>query len=103
MILEGVTAIKTGGHFDGSLVLHWERKLFIADSLLTVQVSSLRLYCFPGSLLSFADCFWVIVVGVLPCRSSAGYNVLCVHVVDPELHPAAAAEGHADLEGGQAV
>ncbi|MCJ1242885.1 hypothetical protein MMC30_000081 [Trapelia coarctata] len=36
-IVEGVTAIKTGGHFDGSLVLHWDEKLFIADTLLTVQ------------------------------------------------------------------
>ncbi|KAI9870495.1 MAG: hypothetical protein M1830_004153, partial [Pleopsidium flavum] len=35
-ILEGVTAVKTGGHFDGSLVLHWDDKLFIADTLLTV-------------------------------------------------------------------
>ena len=38
-VLPGVTAIKTGGHFDGSPVLHWERALFIADSFLTVQVS----------------------------------------------------------------
>lgn len=35
-ILPGVTAIKTGGHFDGSMVLHWNNKLFIADSLFTV-------------------------------------------------------------------
>lgn len=40
-IIDGVTAIKTGGHFDGSLVLHWDKKLFIADSLYTVPV---RLY-----------------------------------------------------------
>ena len=38
-VVEGVTAIKTGGHFDGSLVLHWKDKLFIADSLVTVPVS----------------------------------------------------------------
>ena len=50
-ISEGVTAIKTGGHFDGSLVLHWDRKLFIADSLLTVQVQFVK-YCF---LLPDAD------------------------------------------------
>ena len=37
-IIDGVTAIRTGGHFDGSLVLHWDSKLFIADSLLTVPV-----------------------------------------------------------------
>lgn len=32
--IDGVTAILTGGHFDGSLLLHWERQLFIADSIL---------------------------------------------------------------------
>jgi len=37
-ILPGVTAIKTGGHFPGSLVLHWENKLFIADTMVTVPV-----------------------------------------------------------------
>lgn len=35
-VLPGVSAIKTGGHFPGSLVLHWEKKLFIADSIVTV-------------------------------------------------------------------
>lgn len=38
-VLSGVTAIKTGGHFPGSLVLHWEKKLFIADTIVTVPVS----------------------------------------------------------------
>ena len=38
-VLPGVTAIKTGGHFPGSLVLHWEKKLFIADTIVTVPVS----------------------------------------------------------------
>lgn len=37
-ILPGVTAIKTGGHFPGSLVLHWEKKLFLADTIVTVPV-----------------------------------------------------------------
>ena len=40
-IVPGVTAIKTGGHFPGSLVLHWENKLFIADTIVTVPVSCL--------------------------------------------------------------
>lgn len=35
-VLPGVTAIKPGGHFPGSLVLHWEKKLFIADTIVTV-------------------------------------------------------------------
>ena len=38
-ILKGVTAVKLGGHFPGSLVLHWENKLFIADTFVTVPVS----------------------------------------------------------------
>lgn len=38
-IVPGVTAVKTGGHFPGSLVLHWENKLFIADTIVTVPVS----------------------------------------------------------------
>lgn len=37
-IVPGMTAIKTGGHFPGSLVLHWENNLFIADSIVTVPV-----------------------------------------------------------------
>lgn len=37
-ILGGATAIKVGGHFPGSLVLHWQKKLMIADSLVTVPV-----------------------------------------------------------------
>lgn len=40
-IVPGVTAIKCGGHFEGSLCLHWDGKLFIADTLVTVPVSVL--------------------------------------------------------------
>jgi glyoxylase-like metal-dependent hydrolase (beta-lactamase superfamily II) len=43
-ILPGVTAIKLGGHFPGSLVLHWDNKLFVADTLVTIPV------CFVCSL-----------------------------------------------------
>lgn len=32
----GVTAIQAGGHFDGSMFLHWENKLFIADTMMSV-------------------------------------------------------------------
>jgi len=34
-VVDGVVAIKTGGHFPGSLVLLWDKKLFIADTLVT--------------------------------------------------------------------
>lgn len=40
-IIHGVTAIKTGGHFPGSLILHWDNKLMIADSFVTVPVNPL--------------------------------------------------------------
>ncbi|TFY81063.1 hypothetical protein EWM64_g2945 [Hericium alpestre] len=32
-ILPGVTAVKVGGHFPGSMVLHWADTLFVADSI----------------------------------------------------------------------
>ncbi|XPS93240.1 hypothetical protein M3J09_002602 [Ascochyta lentis] len=35
-VIPGVTAVQCGGHFDGSCVLHWERKLFIADTMMSV-------------------------------------------------------------------
>ncbi|UPX11758.1 uncharacterized protein EKO05_0002348 [Ascochyta rabiei] len=35
-VVPGVTAVQCGGHFDGSCVLHWERKLFIADTMMSV-------------------------------------------------------------------
>ncbi|KAF4555989.1 Hypothetical protein D9617_2g059560 [Elsinoe fawcettii] len=38
-IIPGVTAIKTGGHFPGSLVLHWDRHLFVADSIMTTPAA----------------------------------------------------------------
>ena len=50
-VLHGMTAIKTGGHFPGSLVLHWERKLFIADSIVTVPVGPPHDSILPNPLL----------------------------------------------------
>lgn len=52
-ILPGVTAIKTGGHFPGSLVLHWEKKLFIADTIVTVPVRCPHLIQYPYSQYTF--------------------------------------------------
>lgn len=37
--MSGVTAIKVGGHFEGSMVLHWDGHLFIADTFVNVPVS----------------------------------------------------------------
>ncbi|CAI6280775.1 unnamed protein product [Periconia digitata] len=33
--VEGVTAIVAGGHFDGSMILHWEGKIFHADTIMS--------------------------------------------------------------------
>ncbi|KAF8590310.1 hypothetical protein K439DRAFT_1382329 [Ramaria rubella] len=33
----GITAIKAGGHFPGSLVLHWKTRLFTADTVMVVR------------------------------------------------------------------
>lgn len=43
-IIPGVTAIQCGGHFDGSGVLHWENKLFIADTMMSVPVRLPRFF-----------------------------------------------------------
>jgi glyoxylase-like metal-dependent hydrolase (beta-lactamase superfamily II) len=43
--VEGVTMIQCGGHFDGSSVLHWDGKLFIADTFMSVPV---RLFFSPS-------------------------------------------------------
>jgi glyoxylase-like metal-dependent hydrolase (beta-lactamase superfamily II) len=59
----GVTAIKVGGHFEGSMVLHWDNHLFIADTFVNVPVS---FYLFPskrGRILTMLD---VTTVGFLP-------------------------------------
>ncbi|KAF2187751.1 hypothetical protein K469DRAFT_725218 [Zopfia rhizophila CBS 207.26] len=48
-IVDGVTAIKCGGHFDGSLVLHWDKKLFIADTLYTVPSALYHKDRLPGT------------------------------------------------------
>jgi glyoxylase-like metal-dependent hydrolase (beta-lactamase superfamily II) len=38
-------AIQCGGHFDGSLVLHFDKKLFIADTMMSVPVGQVA-FCF---------------------------------------------------------
>lgn len=55
-IVKGVTAIQVGGHFEGSMVLHWDGvgegdekggkggHLFIADTFVNVPVSLLPLF-----------------------------------------------------------
>jgi glyoxylase-like metal-dependent hydrolase (beta-lactamase superfamily II) len=83
-IVEGVTAVKTGGHFDGSLVLHWEEKLFIADSLLTVQV---RTHNPLAQKTTETD---ASLVRILSCRQTSWDYILRFYVVNSQLHTPAA-------------
>lgn len=48
-IISGVTAAKPGGHFPGSLVLHWDRKLFIADTFVTTPSAYYHKNRLPGT------------------------------------------------------
>ncbi|KAF2096675.1 hypothetical protein NA57DRAFT_43090 [Rhizodiscina lignyota] len=49
-IVPGVTAIKAGGHFPGSLLLHWDKKLFIADTLVTMPSGLYHIDRPPGTI-----------------------------------------------------
>ncbi|KAK5124148.1 hypothetical protein LTR85_001851 [Meristemomyces frigidus] len=48
-VVEGVIAIKTGGHFPGSLVLHWAGHLMIADSFVTTPSALYHVDRMPGT------------------------------------------------------
>ena len=37
-IVSGVTAVKLGGHFTGSMILHWDGKIFTADTIAVTLV-----------------------------------------------------------------
>ncbi|KAF2030030.1 hypothetical protein EK21DRAFT_66486 [Setomelanomma holmii] len=45
-----VRAVQCGGHFDGSLVLLWERKLFIADTIMSVPSGFYHKDRLPGTV-----------------------------------------------------
>ncbi|KAF2234465.1 hypothetical protein EV356DRAFT_151623 [Viridothelium virens] len=67
-IHDGVTAVKLGGHFPGSLVLHWEKKLFIADTFVTVP-SGLYHVDRPSGTTSFS--FMWSIPNMIPLPPSA--------------------------------
>lgn len=81
-IVPGVKAAKTGGHFPGSLVLLWNKRLMIADTFVTTPVRVLRQH--PSS--TSAD---FIAVCILPQEPATGHDQLRFHVVDPEHDPLA--------------
>jgi glyoxylase-like metal-dependent hydrolase (beta-lactamase superfamily II) len=43
-IVPGVTAVKLGGHFPGSMILHWDGKIFTADTI-AVTLASITAPC----------------------------------------------------------
>lgn len=54
----GITAILAGGHFPGSLLLHWKKNLFIADTIFTSPSAMNPVPGKPG-VISFTF-FWSI-------------------------------------------
>lgn len=54
-ILPGVTAIQAGGHFDGSMFLHWEKKLFLADTIMSAPVRGVYALFLPSFLPSYSS------------------------------------------------
>ncbi|KAF1949474.1 hypothetical protein CC80DRAFT_484433 [Byssothecium circinans] len=48
--VQGMTAIVAGGHFDGSMMLHWEDKLFIADTMMSVPSGLYHHNRLPGTI-----------------------------------------------------
>lgn len=99
-VLPGVTAIKTGGHFPGSLVLHWGRKLFIADTIVTVPVSTTPSELLP-CLVSLVRCLPLITYGVCiyAPSASARSDQLLFPVVGPEHDPSTTIRDTEDLAG----
>lgn len=70
-IIPGVTAIICGGHFDGSLCLHWEDKLFTADTLMVVSVchdhtNDTYLFIFSTPILSVVSVNFLVPRWLLP-------------------------------------
>lgn len=93
-IVPGVTAVKLGGHFDGSLVLHWEKKLFIADTFVTVPVSLVR-----TNTPKLQRLIIPLSVSALQPEPPARHYQLLFHVVYTE-HDSVATEGAAEhVEG----
>ncbi|KAK3073024.1 hypothetical protein LTR53_005748 [Teratosphaeriaceae sp. CCFEE 6253] len=48
-VVNGVTAVKVGGHFPGSLVLVWDGKMMIADSFVTTPSALYHVDRLPGT------------------------------------------------------
>ncbi|EMF13805.1 uncharacterized protein SEPMUDRAFT_65080 [Sphaerulina musiva SO2202] len=71
-VLGVVKAIKVGGHFPGSLVLLWEKKLFVADSLVTTP-SALYHHNRPPGTNSYV--FMWSIPNMIPLAPSEIYKI----------------------------
>lgn len=67
-ILPGVTAILAGGHFPGSMLLHWRSVLFIAD---TIFVAPSALEPIPGRPGKISFNFWWSIPNHIPLHPDA--------------------------------
>ena len=127
-IVKGVTVVKLGGHFPGSLVLHWGNKLFIADTFFTVLVSlrflpssflsvntsrfSFSAICSPSSVmflnytsreLASAKSPATQIVCILPASSAPRSNHLCFSVVYSQYDPFTTLGHPGNVGSGQAI
>lgn len=73
-----VKAIQCGGHFEGSMVLLWEKKLFIADTMMSVPVSIMKFLRYASQL--------TLLVWILPQGSPTWNNQLLLPVVICKLY-----------------
>ena len=97
-VLPGITAIKTGGHFPGSLVLHWEKKLFIADTIVTVPVRSISTFTHSRRLYN-THLLTNKKVRLYAPPASSRPNQLLVPMVNPKHDPAGTLRDREDLAG----
>ena len=71
-IIPGVLGILSGGHFPGSLCLHWDGQLFIADTIFTVPSARNPT---PGEAGQISYTFWYSVPNRIPLSPSRIWDV----------------------------
>jgi hypothetical protein len=72
-ISEGVTAIQCGGHFDGSLILHFDGAIFIADTMMSAPVRLVSLFLFTEPFPSNTLVSSCIIMDSLLIVSQSGF------------------------------
>lgn len=77
-------------------MLHWDKKLFIADSLVTAPVSDALL----ASIFRDID---PSAVGILSRQAASRYDLIRFHVVHPEYDSSSAIRIDQDVESHAAI